>query len=191
MRECYEEKDQKTISGTIIATFFVTSVSAVSFTALPVYAATAADFTKLQNVVPIGATLRSDSFPGFKVSFGGKDSLAVSGKTSDVNLKITVTDEKLAAQSAPTLRFLFGNIAIPTKLGASSETKVALKPVTQEAYSALVASLGNTGLSGLVSQLFSPNTTAAQSNAMFTQLVSALTTARDVQIVADNQAQVL
>ncbi len=183
------KKLKKLFLALLSTTFFVTSVSTVSFTTLPVYAASAADFNQLQNVVPIGATLRSDTFPGFKVSFGGKNSLAITGKTSDINLKITVTDEKLAAQSAQTLRFLFGTTAIPTKLGASSETKAALKPVTQQAYSALVASLGNAGLSAIVSRLFAPNSTAAESNALFTQLFSALTTARDVQIASDTQAQ--
>ena len=154
---------KKMLVGLLTAAFIATSVLGVNGTAITSYAATVADFNQLQNVFPIGTRLRSDMFPGLLLSFGGKRTLTVGEKTGNLDLSVTVLDEKLAAKSIPVIKMLFGPINITNKVGAVSKASVKLNPVKKEDYSKLVIRLGDPNISKLLSQMFDSKNTTAQS----------------------------
>ena len=180
---------KKLLVGLLTAAFVATSVVGVDVTAMISYAATTADFNQLQDVFPIGTRLRSDMFPGLLLSFGGKRTLTVGEKTGNLDLSVTVLDEKLAAKSIPVIKMLFGPINITNKVGAVSKASVKLNPVKKEDYSKLVIRLGDPNISKLLSQMFDSKNTTAQSTELFSQFVSTLSVARDVQQSAETAAK--
>ena len=89
-------------------------------------------------------------FPGLKVTFNGKQTLTVDENAKNVNLSITVLDEKLAVKSLQIIRCLFGPLAIQNKVGQTSNSYMVIRAVTENEYEKIIdeyaevlAKLGN------------------------------------------------
>lgn len=87
---------------------------------------------------PIGAVLRSDSFPGLSISYNGQTTYTVSKGKNKLSLAVTVTDEKLAKDSVSYLNKIFGPVNIQLKKGVTSFPSCSLNGVFTSEYEGLV-----------------------------------------------------
>ena len=145
------------------------------------YAASASSFEQVKKLLPIGTTLRSDSFPGLRILFDGKESCDIGNGANALNISVEITDLELAKKSLPAVRFIFGPLAIEMKVGAKTAVKSTVSGVTADRYKALVSSLGDAKLSKLLNQLLEKDTLAADSLSLFSDFVVALSTANEYE----------
>ncbi len=145
------------------------------------YAASATSFDQVKNLLPIGTTLKEDSFPGLLLSFNGQGSYEVGKGANTLKITITILDEKSAKKSLSAIQLLFGPITIDLKTGATTSVKSKVSGVTADSYKELVSKLGDAKLSNLLSKLLNKNTLTAESLSAFTDYVVALSTANEYE----------
>ena len=144
-------------------------------------AASAKEYDKVQRLFPKGTVLKSDMFPGLKVTFNGKQTLTVDENAKNVNLSITVLDEKLAVKSLQIIRCLFGPLAIQNKVGQTSNSYMVIRAVTENEYEKIIDSLGNAMISNLLDKILDPEVTDEEIDDMLADFFELLASAQVTQ----------
>ncbi|SFP91127.1 hypothetical protein SAMN04487928_111111 [Butyrivibrio proteoclasticus] len=128
-------KKLKSIFVFLLSTVMIlTSPIIISVNSFTSYAAGVTELDQLQKQNPVGTILTSDSFPGFKILYDGKEKYEVKNGINKVSLKITVIDEILAKRSVPFLKFFFGAFNIEIKTGKTLVLNASFKGVSNETY---------------------------------------------------------
>ena len=81
--------------------------------------------------LPEGTVIYSDSFPGFYITFNGKESYVIKAGDNSVSLSIRVTDSKLAAQSLAAIKWIFGVTVTDLKKGAILKTQSVMNGIVK------------------------------------------------------------
>ncbi len=176
------------IGALLVIALMITPLGGMCNADVTAKAATQADFAKLQKMFPIGTVLKSDMFPGLKLSFNGKASLTITDKTKNVMLTVTVIDQKLAAKSIPILRSIFGPMSFQNQNGKTSISWMVLKPVSMQEYEQVIDKIGNAEASTLVDQLFSPEIKADVTDDILEDLFEVISTEQQKQEAKDKAA---
>ncbi len=151
-----------------------------STSSLTVNAASTDQFEQIKKVLPTGTILKSDTFPGLKVLYGGKDSYTIGEGKNIVNLSIEVIDAELAKKSLSTLSFVFGKINLDAKKGEKATVTGFVSGISEAKYKALVSVLGYKNLEGFITQLNNKNKSSI-SGALLTSFLTTLTSANEYE----------
>ena len=154
---------KKLIAAVLSAVFLTSSALAPDILTLSAMAADATMADEFSNIFPAGVTLYSDTFPGLYVTYDSKESYVIKEGKNEIELVVTLTDNKLAVMSAPALRIIFGAIDIPADKGESTRKKTFVTGVQTDRYAELVLKTGNHSLYELVKGLTSKDAKEAVS----------------------------
>ena len=147
---------------------------------LTVSAATTDQFEQVKKVLPTGTTLKSDTFPGLRILFDGKESYTIEEGRNNVELSIEVTDAALAKKSVSTLSFVFGQITLDTRVGAITKARGTVSGIQEGKYKALVSVLGYKNLTGFLLQLTNKDSSAF-TDSLLTSFLTTLTNANEYE----------
>ncbi len=99
------------------------------------------------SMLPVGTIIYSDSFPGFYILFNGQKSYVIKAGENKVDLDITVTDTKLAAESAAAIKLLFGTTVTNLVKGTKLIAKATMTGLPKGEEKTLITAFAASGIS--------------------------------------------